>query len=195
MAESLNIYPNYPSLCIPRVFSSINELRIKKIFEDLNVGELKNIDMVEKRADNGTMYYRVFIHFKTWFNNDTAIQARKQLIEGKEIKIIYDDPWFWKVSAYRPSTHPKPRPYVKPRQNAPPSIVLYDERTPERIPQHPQQRPVKQVPLKQRPATHRSETTPQYINRLTSQCKPSSVEKENRKSRTVKQEIEEERDV
>ena len=181
MAES-NIYPNYPSLCIPRVFSSINELRIKKIFEDLKLGELKNIDMVEKRADNGTMYYRVFIHFKTWFNNDTANQARKQLIEGKEIKIIYDDPWFWKVSAYRPSTHPKPRPYVKPRQNTPPSIVLYDERT-------PIQRPITQGPLKQRPANHRSETTPH----LTSQCRSSPVEKENRRTKTVKQEIEDEK--
>ena len=27
-------------------------------------------------------------------------KARDRLLEGKEIKIVYDDPWFWKVSAY-----------------------------------------------------------------------------------------------
>jgi hypothetical protein len=36
--------------------------------------------------------------------------ARERLLEGKDIKIVYDDPWFWKVSAYRESiARPRPR--------------------------------------------------------------------------------------
>ena len=185
-SESLN--PSFPSLCIPRVFPNISEFRIRTTIEALNLGSVDRIDMVERRAENGTKYNQVFVHFKTWNKYDTAVKARDQLIAGKEIKIIYDDPWYWKVSAYRPQIErPKPRPYVKPRPNAPPSIVLYDERTPERIPQHPQQRPIKQ----RRNTNPRGETNQQYIERLTSQTHSSNNEKENK--RTVKQEIEDEK--
>ena len=37
-----------------------------------------------------------------WFHNSNASVARERLLNGKDIKIIYDDPWFWKVSAYKP---------------------------------------------------------------------------------------------
>ena len=31
----------------------------------------------------------------------SAESARERLINGQDIKVIYDDPWFWKVSAYK----------------------------------------------------------------------------------------------
>ena len=37
---------------------------------------------------------------------------------GKEIKIVYDDPWFWKVSAYRES---------KNKARAPRSLIRLDD--------------------------------------------------------------------
>jgi hypothetical protein len=43
----------------------------------------------------------VFIHL-IWKQTDQATAARERLLQGKEIKIIYDEPWFWKVSAYKP---------------------------------------------------------------------------------------------
>jgi len=51
----------------------------------------------------------VYIHFEKWFWNKDAQTARRKLILGKEIKIIYDNPWFWKVSASKwdPSTSNK----------------------------------------------------------------------------------------
>jgi hypothetical protein len=91
-----------PSMCIPRVYSNINQGRIRKIFDDLNIGVIEHIDIVSKTTDKGERFNRVFIHMERWFNNSNATVARERLLGGKDIKIIYDDPWFWKVSAYKP---------------------------------------------------------------------------------------------
>jgi len=103
---------NLPSLCIPRVFPNITEARIYKIFGDLNLGDIERIDIVSKTAENGDKYNRVFVHFKRWNTNAHTDEVRGRLLNGKDIKIIYDEPWFWKVSAYRP---PAPRPQQAPR--------------------------------------------------------------------------------
>ena len=91
------------SLCIPRVFSNIDEKRIRSIFTELNIGIIDRVDLVSKMTEKGEKYNRVFIHFSKWFANENAKTAHSRLQEGKEIKIIYDDPWFWKVSVYRAS--------------------------------------------------------------------------------------------
>jgi hypothetical protein len=90
-----------PSLCIPRVFVNIDEKRIRRIFDELNMGDILRIDVVSKTTNKGEKFNRVFIHFKKWFSNKNSDIARERLLNGKEIKIIYDDPWFWKVSSYR----------------------------------------------------------------------------------------------
>jgi hypothetical protein len=97
-----------PSLCIPRVFNNITELRIRKIFNELSLGKISRIDINEHKNEKGT-FNRVYIHFEKWFLNEEAQLARRKLILGKEIKIIYDDPWFWKVSAskWEPPTKSK----------------------------------------------------------------------------------------
>lgn len=95
-----------PSLCIPRVFANIGESRIRKIFNDLDIGIIDHIDVIAKTGEKGEKFNRVFIHFKRWFDNEDANNSRERLLNGKEIKVIYDDPWFWKVSAYRePAKH------------------------------------------------------------------------------------------
>jgi hypothetical protein len=92
---------NVPVLCIPRVYPNISEGRIRKIFDDLDMGTLERIDIVSKTSEKGEKFNRVFVHFRRWNNSDNANTARERLLNGKEIKIIYDDPWFWKISAYR----------------------------------------------------------------------------------------------
>jgi hypothetical protein len=93
---------NVPSLCIPRVFANIDERRIRRIFDELGMGEIQRIDLVSKTTEKGEKFNRVFVHFKRWNSDGNAATARERLVNGKEIKIVYDDPWFWKVSAYRP---------------------------------------------------------------------------------------------
>ena len=94
---------NVPSLCIPRVFSNINEARIRRILAELNLGDIARVDIVSNKSQDKS-FNRVFIHFNKWNTNENANTARERLINGKDIKIIYDDPWFWKVSAYREQT-------------------------------------------------------------------------------------------
>jgi len=98
-----------PSLCIPRAFNNITEQRIRKIFQDLSLGKVSCIDMKAHTNEKGEVFNRVYIHFEKWFWNEDAQIARRKLILGKEIKIIYDNPWFWKVSAskWTPSSNPK----------------------------------------------------------------------------------------
>lgn len=96
---------NVPVLCIPRVYPNISESRIRRIFNDLDMGELARIDMVSKTNDKGEKFNRVFIHYRRWNNSDNANATRDRLLNGKDVKIIYDEPWFWKITAYRPSTH------------------------------------------------------------------------------------------
>jgi hypothetical protein len=109
---------NVPSLCIPRVYPNITEVRIRKTFNDLDLGDIERIDIVSKTSEKGDKFNRVFIHFKRWYVNENADAARGRLLNGKDIKIIYDDPWFWKISAYRePIQKPKPQqvqpPFIK----------------------------------------------------------------------------------
>jgi hypothetical protein len=92
---------NVPVLCIPRVYANISEQRIRRIFEELNMGTLERIDIVGKNNSKGDKFNRVFVHFRRWNESENACIARERLLNGKEIKIIYDDPWFWKISAYR----------------------------------------------------------------------------------------------
>jgi len=102
-----NLSPSFPSLCIPRMLINIDDINIDEkyianIFSKLNIGEIHKVDIMNKtngKGDDKTK--RVFVHFKRWFDNDNANQARDRLLNGKEIKIIYGGPWFWKVSAFR----------------------------------------------------------------------------------------------
>ena len=91
----------YPSLCIPRVFTEINKEQIFQTIQNVNLGVISRIDMILKKNIKGETYQRVFIHFHKWNNTHVAIKARERLLSGKDIKIIYDEPWFWKISINR----------------------------------------------------------------------------------------------
>jgi hypothetical protein len=90
-----------PSLFIPRVFNNITEARIRKVIDDLGLGCISQIEINERRSNNGETFKRVCVHFEKWYWNEDAKAARRKLISGKEIKIVYDNPWFWKVSALK----------------------------------------------------------------------------------------------
>jgi len=104
---------NNPSLCIPRVHSNITEKRIHTIFTKLKLGIINKIDIIQKNKED--KFKLVFIHFKEWFHEGNALIARERLMNGKEIKVIYDDPWFWKISALRE----KPKERKEPKHKMP----------------------------------------------------------------------------
>ena len=108
---------NVPSLCIPRVFLNITKDRIFNSFKDINIGYIEQIDTIVCTDKAGQKYQRVFVHLQ-WNNTSHAIQMRQRALEGKEVIIVYDEPWFWKVSANRATKAPQTRPQTRPQEKA-----------------------------------------------------------------------------
>ena len=94
------------SLCIPRVQLNVKYPLIKKAIDDLQLGLIDRIDIVRKTNKQGEQFNRVFIHLKEWYNNSNALLAQERFNLGQDIKVIYDSPWFWKISLSR---EPKPK--------------------------------------------------------------------------------------
>ena len=99
------------SLCIPRVFNNIGWRRIKQCFVDLRWGFVERVDVISLGKNK-----RAFVHFAPgkWNTRDQeAMQALQALQNGDEVKVLYDDPWYWKISisnSAKPDEAPKPRP-------------------------------------------------------------------------------------
>jgi len=128
---------NEPSICIPRVFDNIEKKTIWGVFTQLfGRDSIDRIDVVFKEAPNGEKFKRVFVHFTAWPRTYEAQAVRRKLLENQEVKIVYDEPWFWKCSASRvdkPATRERPRvaPYVDFRTTTEPGKP--QEQTQERI--------------------------------------------------------------
>jgi len=125
---------NQPILCIPGVFANIKEERIRRIFGDLDLGEVDRVDIVVPKTpvDAGgkeNKFNRVFIHMK-WSESEQSVTCRQRLAQNKDVKIIYDEPWFWRVSAYRPPA-PKPKFVPKPKVFQPKKATIQFDLEPE----------------------------------------------------------------
>jgi hypothetical protein len=165
---------NVPSLCIPRVFINITETKIRKVFEELEMGKIERVDIVPKTSERGEKFNRIFIHFSRWNSEGNAGLAREQLLNGKEIKIIYDEPWFWKISAYRESESKNRRPNKNAgdneqsrKQHKKPCLVLEEEQTPSST----NKNDVKQKYIKQHPQRRQERT----INPYNSEAKKETI--------------------
>ena len=97
--------PTEPAIVIPRVFKNITQQRILTIFGKLDLGDVVRIDMVPRTNDLGEDYWRVFIHL-SWAETENGTAVRTKLLNtdgDNRVKIVYDDPWFWKLHAYCPA--------------------------------------------------------------------------------------------
>ena len=88
---------NNLSLCVSRVMNHVTKENIKHVLNDIGLGEISHIDIINKN-NNGDVYKVAFIHFKQWFDNENSSKAIERLSSGKDIKVIYDFPWFWKLT-------------------------------------------------------------------------------------------------
>lgn len=85
------------SLCIPRIFNNIPDKKITTTFENLNIGKIKSIDIIDKIGRDGSTFKMAFVHFESWnYYNSSAVNLRKQIEDPNLVaKIVYDDPWHW----------------------------------------------------------------------------------------------------
>lgn len=93
--------PAHPSIFIPRIFVPVTEAVVRQAFERLQFGQVRAVQILEHTSAKGDLYQRVYVHFHHWYGLPRAKQVRDQLLEGQELKIVYDPekPWFWKMCA------------------------------------------------------------------------------------------------
>jgi len=113
-----------PSLCIPRTHANIRKERIFAVIRSLGLGWIGRIDVVEKNDEKtGTPFIRVFIHFTKWFQNAQTRQFLEHLETQKSANIVYDEPWFWKVTkSYVPAPTPQQQQQQQPSRFPKPRI-------------------------------------------------------------------------
>ena len=117
---------DYPSICIPRVFSNIKWQFVKSTIEQLGLGRVDRVDMVPKSNEKGDKFQRVFIHMKFWDRDEQAQMVRQKLLSGDNIKVVYNDPWYWQLSMSRIAkpTFQKKKFEHTPQQKSKPRIVV-----------------------------------------------------------------------
>jgi hypothetical protein len=87
------------SVCIPRIFNNIPNKKIVGTFEKLNMGKVKNMDIVWKTGRDGSSYKMAFVHFSAWNIQNSAARHFREQVEDPNVnaKLVYDDPWYWLV--------------------------------------------------------------------------------------------------
>jgi hypothetical protein len=99
----------HPSICIPRTFTSIRGKPVKTAvfatIRDLRIGHIERIDVIQKTDARGERYCTIYVHIQWNVRNELARETRQKLLDGNDVKIVYDDPWFWKCTM---STMEKP---------------------------------------------------------------------------------------
>ena len=106
-----------PSLCIPRTHANIRKERLFAVFRSLGLGWIGRIDIVEKTDEStGAPFIRVFIHFTKWFQNAQTRKFLERLETQKSANIVYDEPWFWKVTKSFVPAPPMPAPQQQQQQ-------------------------------------------------------------------------------
>ena len=108
MSTEMNNSAN--SICIPRAFANITEARVRKIFDALNIFVIDRVDMIQRKNEKGEAFQRIFVHIREWSETADAQKAKARLVSGNELKIVYDDPWFWKVALNSWTPKPAPNP-------------------------------------------------------------------------------------
>ena len=85
------------SICIPSVSIRTTKYDIENVFRKLKWGEIRKIYFNYKKKYESN---QIFIEFNKWNLDDPYVaEIYQRFIQGKTIKIVYDEPWFWKCSA------------------------------------------------------------------------------------------------
>lgn len=99
----------HPSICIPRTFITIRgkptKTAVFNTIRDLRIGHIERIDVVQKTDARGERYCTIYVHLQWNVRTELGRETRKKLLDGNDVKIVYDDPWFWKCTM---STMEKP---------------------------------------------------------------------------------------
>ena len=94
-----------PSICIPRIRTNVTWQQVHDVFEQI-IGQntVERVDIIKsKNSTSEETFCRIFIHFYYWPDNPEVLSIRERFLSGETLKIVYDNPWFWKCSVSRVS--------------------------------------------------------------------------------------------
>ena len=119
----IDLAPDEPSICIPRVEDNVSGTHIRRVFERLLGNDaVESVDLVPWREDTRGRR-RAFIHLSVWPDTPVGTLMRQRFMDNQEVKVVHADPWFWRCSKSR-----VPRPRSLPRGPAPELAALVAER-------------------------------------------------------------------
>ena len=87
-----------PSICISRLPSSFNDGQLHEIVEEMKLGKVSKIDLINKTDRSGNDYLMAFIHFESWETTGPGGDVRTQLMNEEKLKIVYDEPDYLMMS-------------------------------------------------------------------------------------------------
>lgn len=82
----------FASLCIPRMECKYDINFVRKILENSHIGNIVNIVEVPNKSNE--KYKKVIINIDLTDVNEII---NRRFSENKDIKIIYDNPFYWKI--------------------------------------------------------------------------------------------------
>lgn len=114
-----------PSICIPRVSPEVTTEQVSATFARvLGAESIERVDIVPWRGRGPDGPRRVFVHLRSWPTAKSAQAMRRRLLEGKEVHVVYADPWVWRCARSRV---PKPARTGRAGILAPPLVAIARE--------------------------------------------------------------------
>lgn len=82
------------SMCIPRMETNYTSDFIKNVIYKKNIGNISKIIEIPYKNDPSLKRVILYIYLK---QNETTKLIQERFSKNQDIKIIYDDLWFWKI--------------------------------------------------------------------------------------------------
>ena len=105
------------SLIIPRVFPQyIDEQGMIDTFEQQKLGRVYKVNMIHMNSESrrrGHPMYKAIVYFSAWYDNVIAYNFQQRIFNQGDARVVYDDPWFWKVTASKWKADQNRNPTVK----------------------------------------------------------------------------------
>jgi len=91
---NLNEEKKIVKLCIPRMANTISKEMIVRVFEEFELGYVKNIFVKPCKYD--AAWQSVYISL-LWSRSENAEYVKERFMKGLDVKIMYSTPWYWKT--------------------------------------------------------------------------------------------------
>lgn len=85
------------SFFMPHVYMNISEEFIAKTFDSLDICIIERIEKRPQVGSDGHEYYSCFVFVHEWYNSTTSFNFYDKLVNNKNTRLVYADPWYWNI--------------------------------------------------------------------------------------------------